>query len=211
MDWENHIKRNYNEQFIDSFLENTSSFSRPSDDLSGVANHYIFTNKSLTKYNRADRIYDVDNPILPKLYRKHQDVEQSKHNKDFYTKIPNSTRLGSKIVDDSTYDHKCECFRNKLSLNEIRLNKILRPNEFWDYYKDYDWERELYPLQSSFMVNASVEQNIFILLNLDVDIKSITLSMVQRYDWNENFMGNREMVLIVKKENAENIAELLNK
>ena len=211
MDWSKHLAKNYQEQFLASYLENTHSFAKPSDDLSRIANNYIFTNKSIIKYNKQDRIYDVDNQLLPKLYRNHSDVERSKHNKDFYTKIPNSTRLSSKLVDDPLYEHKCECLRNKISLDDISFNKVLSPNEFWDVYEDYNFRNQLYPIQQSFLGNASIEENSFILLNLVIDVKDPTLTLIQRYDWNNNFMGNRELVLISKNEFIDEVVKLFKK
>ena len=41
MDWSKHLAKNYQEQFLASYLENTHSFAKPSDDLSRIANNYM--------------------------------------------------------------------------------------------------------------------------------------------------------------------------
>ena len=213
--WENHLKRNYQENYVSSYKENAHTFASANSSygLGSLGDTYIFTESSLIKIQKYDNVYDAENMILPKLYRKHSDVEHYKHTNKFVTKVPNSTRLSSKLIEDEIYQYKCECFQNKLSLSDISYQKVLNSQEFWNTYKESEFSDEAYNLKLNFFKNATTEGNSFILFNMSDLLSNFQYSLLQRYGWETNIVNyeKKEMILITQNEYVDDVVNSMGR
>lgn len=196
--WIEHLKNNYNEKFVLNVVENAFPFSR-----------YIFSDKSLIKIRNFFLVYDSNNLDIPIEERRFSNVEQSKHSHTFETMLPSFDMFETRVVEDENYRFKCECFRNKFLLSDIRLEKVIESNELWNSINQNNikfksdrlqrltlrWLEEAIDLKSNFLL---------IKVNPTEDNSNKLISF--NHSWEDiNKIGKNKYILAVKNEDLRNV------
>lgn len=194
--WIEHLKNNYNEKFVSNIVENAFPFSR-----------YIFSDKSIIKIRNFFLVYDSNNLQTRPEERKFINVEKSKHSHSVETILPSFDYLETRVVEDKNYRFKCECFRNKFLLRDIRLKKVIESNELWNTINQnnikfksdrlqrltFRWFEEAIDLKSNFLL---------IKVNPTEDNSNKLISF--NHSWEDiNKIGKNKYILAIKNEDLK--------
>jgi len=196
--WIEHLKNHYNEKFVSNIVENAFPFSE-----------YIFSDKSIIKIRNFFLVYDSNNLLIRPEERKFINVEKSKHSHSVETILPSFDYLETRVVEDENYRFKCECFRNKFLLRDIRLEKVIESNELWNTINQnnikfksdrlqrltFRWLKEAIELKSNFLIIKvnPTEDNIYKLTSFN-------------HSWQDiNKIGKNKYILAIKNEDLKNV------